>query len=264
MNCRTNPDMFRMFEYARQNMIVPNYTTHGLDVDAEVVRETARLCGAVAVSVVNPEATGEAVRLFTQAGMRQVNVHFMLSEERFDEAIHFLEGLKTDPRYNLLNAVVFLQYKSKGRTPDAFHAISSVEKYRQLVNTALNKHVGFGFDSCSAPMFLKAMEGTPDFRRYLTLAEPCESALFSSYINCKGDFYPCSFMEGANGWRSGVNVLQARDFLHDVWTHDRIIRWRSDLLASSSGCTSCELRKHCRSCPEYSVSACKDTCHEVR
>jgi len=46
-----NPDFFKMMKYSREKGVIPNYTTHGLDVDNYAVDFTAKNCGAVAVSV---------------------------------------------------------------------------------------------------------------------------------------------------------------------------------------------------------------------
>ena len=45
-----------------------------------------------------------------------------------------------------------------------------------------------------------------DFEKLKTFAEPCESTLFSSYIDVNGDFYPCSFAENTKGWETGISV----------------------------------------------------------
>jgi hypothetical protein len=51
MNISTNPDFFKMMEYAREKGVIPNYTCHGFDVTPEIAKRSSELCGAVAVSV---------------------------------------------------------------------------------------------------------------------------------------------------------------------------------------------------------------------
>lgn len=262
LNISTNKDFFPMMTYARMNGVIPNYTTHGLDVNKEIAEKTARLCGAVAVSIVNKEKTYDAIKMYTDAGMTQVNIHYMLSEETFDRAFTIMGDMKSDPRLAKMNAIVFLQYKSKGREPNKFHSIKSVENYRKLMAYAQENGISIGFDSCSAPLFMKAMEGTAKFDQVIQYAEPCESGLFSSYISHTGSFYPCSFLEGGTQWDEGLDVLNCRNFLTDIWYHPRVIGWRNTLIASSIGCKSCKLKDMCRSCPEYDVSACKGEKHE--
>jgi len=115
-----------------------------------------------------------------------------------------------------VNAIVFLLYKPKGKNPDSFHSVTSMEQYRGVVNKCIDNKMKFGFDSCSAPTFLKAMMGTKIEEHAILVAEPCESGLFSSYINCHGEFFVCSFSEGEKEWKDGINVLDCGSFLEDV------------------------------------------------
>ena len=62
-NIGSNPDFFPIMRRSRERGIIPNYTCHGLDVTEEVAKETAELCGAVAVSVVDKEKTYDAVKM---------------------------------------------------------------------------------------------------------------------------------------------------------------------------------------------------------
>ena len=261
MNIGTNPSFFDMMEYARTKLIVPNYTMHGLDLTEYFVRRTASLCGAVSVSMVSEEPTFDAVRRLTEAGMRQVNIHFMLSEETYDQAVSTVLKAGYDPRLRDLNAIVFLQYKPKGRSPEAFTPIKTVKAYRQLMDLCREREIGIGFDSCSAPMFCSSLD-QKHFEQYSEYIEPCESALFSSYINCSGIFFPCSFMEGRGDWESGLDVLRCDNFLSDIWNHTRTKNWRSLLLSSSNSCSGCRAQKECRSCPEYPITACKGELRE--
>ncbi len=116
----SNPDFFKMMKYAYQNGIIPNYTCNGLDVTPAIARETARLCGAVAVSLVNNKKSYEAISKFLEAGMKQVNMHYMLSEETYDRAFEVVDEIAEDLSPKGFNAIVFLQYKPKGKNADAF------------------------------------------------------------------------------------------------------------------------------------------------
>lgn len=253
----TNPDMWDIFEYCRSKNIIPNYTCNGLDVTDEVVEKTARLCGAVAVSLVNKEKSYDTIYKFTSAGMTQVNIHFMLAEETYEKAFEILDDIKTDPRLAKMNAIVFLQYKPKGKGVGFFHPISRQEKYSKLVEYATENKIRLGFDSCSAPLYLKHIENDKAFTEKSSVVEACESCLHSGYINCQGIFFPCSFSEEVPGWETGINVLAEKTFTENVWYHPRVISWRENLLASSSNC-DCKCKEECRSCPVYpEVTSCK-------
>ena len=260
-NIYSNPDFFAIMEYARESDFIPNYTTHGLDLDDKAVQRTSELCGAVAVSVVNKEKTYNAVKKFTDAGMTQCNIHYMLSEETYNRAFKIIDDIKSDNRLQKMNAIVFLQYKPKGKNPDQFHAISDPSKYKKLVDYCLKKDIAFGFDSCSAPLFMTSIADIDEDEKkqqFLSMAEPCEAfGMFSSYINCKGYYYPCSFCEGESDWEDGLDVLNCNDFMKDIWFNEKVNKWRQIILQSSQKC-DCEFKPICRSCPIFSITSCKE------
>ena len=161
MNIQTNPDFFRMMEYAREKGIIPNYTCHGLDMTPELAERTAKVCGAVAVSLVNKQMTFRTIKMLLAQGMSQVNIHYMLSEETYDRAFRIVDEIAFDPEMKGFNAIVFLQYKAKGRNPDGFNSVLDTEKYKKLIEHCNMRQIRCGFDSCSAPMFLATLGDHP-------------------------------------------------------------------------------------------------------
>lgn len=253
-----NPDFFKMMEYARENGVIPNYTAHGLDFDDYAIQKTVELCGVVCISVVNKEKTFESIRRLYKAGMKLINIHYVLAEETYDEAIELIDEIKDSDLAEMINAIVFLDYKPKGANPDHMHHLTKIEKFVNLINILEESELNFGFDSCSGPLFYKSFENKEARDMIELFAEPCESGIFSSYINCTGDFYPCSFSEGEGEWKTGVSVLEANDFLNDVWEHKRTKEWRENLLNSSRNC-KCYFSKICRSCTVFdSINICKN------
>lgn len=239
----SNPDFFAMMEYSKENGVIPNYTCNGLRVTDEIAKRTSELCGAVAVSLVNKEKTYDTIKMFSiDNGMKQCNIHYMLSDETYDRAFEIVDDIATDPRLEKFNAIVFLQYKPKGKNTSCFNSVLDVEKYVKLIDHCNERKINYGFDSCSAPMFISSLDGNPDKDRLEMMAEPCESGLFSSYINCYGKFYVCSFAEGEDNWVEGLDVLNCDDFLKDVWFQPRLVKWRKRLLDNE------------RSCPIYNLS----------
>lgn len=241
-----NPDFFEIMEHTREMGVIPNYTTHGLDITPEIAKKTKEVCGAVAVSIVDKEKTYDAIKMFTDAGMDQVNIHYMISEETYDEAFQIMDDMKNDPRLAKMNALVFLSLKQKGRG-DSYEGLAFT-KYKQLVDTALSDGTRIGFDSCSAPLFLAAIKDRPDYEHYEELAEPCESYLFSIYINNKGECVPCSFLEEEAGYEH-LNILKCDDFMKDIWNHESVKTWRKNLLATEKECSVAK----CRMCPHYRI-----------
>ncbi len=243
----SNPDMFRMMEYARNKGIIPNLTI--ADVSKGVAEKLAKVAGAVAVSVYKHagfDVAYNSVKNLKDAGVKQINLHYMISSATIKEAYKVVDDIKTDPRLEGVKAIVFLGLKQKGRGVK-FDYVSQQE-YKNLVEYCLDSGVGFGFDSCSAPSFVNAVKWHPKEAEFKQMAEDCESTLFSSYINEKGVFFPCSFTEKwvEGGWEEGIDVLACEDFIKDVWNHPKTVDFRKKLI-NNTDCNGC------RNCPAYSV-----------
>ena len=246
-----NPDIWRIFNYCKENdynSVTPNVTINGARLTPRILDQLAETCGAVAVSRYNPSHyCYNAVEELTKRGMSQVNIHMLLSAETYDDCIQTIKDVISDSRLEKLNAIVFLALKPKGRGK-SLSPLNNPKKYKELIQFAMDKNVSIGFDSCSAPMFLKAMEDSPNYKRYERLAEPCESYLFSIYINEKGITYPCSFLEEEI---EGIDMTKPNMELEDYWLAPTTKKWRKKLLATANS-NDC-LVKGCRQCPKYNI-----------
>lgn len=258
-----NPDMFRIMEYCRSKGVVPNVTTNGMGINdvavpymATYAQVLARTCGAVAVSHYGDyDLCFGAIEALSNAGLKQVNIHKLLSKETFESCFDLIDAVKADDRARGLKAIVFLALKQKGDR-NRYHPITDLRDYENLLRYASEMGVNVGMDSCSAPMALKVLD--PE---QITFVEPCESTLFSIYVNAKGELFPCSFTEGTPGWETGVNL--ATDDKVDFWQDPRVVHFRNGLMNSSMGkkCDGCSVRQHCRSCPVYDITPCHPKPH---
>ena len=216
-----NPDMWEIFNYCRNNGVIPNVTINGDRMAPELFDKLASTMGAVAVSFYNKNLTYNAIKELTNRGMKQCNIHYMLSTETYDNAFKLMKDIKTDSRLKSLNALVFLSLKKKGRSVDNAYSILSNEKFKNIVDYALNNNIPIGFDSCTQPKFVKVIQSRPNAKNIEKYTESCESTLNSLYINSLGFFYPCSFSENVKNapgdWSEGINVLEIDNFMKDVW-----------------------------------------------
>ena len=186
-----NPELEAIFKYTREHGIVPNVTINANNVTPEQYDMLAKYCGAVAVSLYDYDECYSAVAQLAKRGMKQVNIHCLLSHETYDRCMKVIEDATTDNRLvGNLNAIVFLHLKPKGRAVTNEFNIPTDKEFESVVNSALEHGIGFGFDSCSAN---KAMKYLPE--NLHNVIEPCESTLFSCYINVDGKAFPCSFAE---------------------------------------------------------------------
>lgn len=247
-----NPDLRRMFDYCRNNKhnpnVVPNLTINGAGLTKEWAEYLATTCGGVAVSVYDSkDVCYDAVQSLLASGLTQVTIHQLVSYETYDKCIEVINDAASDPRLAGLKAVMFLTLKPKGKR-NKNTGIKDVGKYRKLVELAFSKSVNIGFDSCSAPTFLAAMKGHPNFERLSQLSESCESNRFSGYANVRGEYWHCSFTEDQSGWKP-INLLEIEDFNADVWNSPEVERFRNRLLCQNNE----HIAKECYLCPVYDL-----------
>jgi hypothetical protein len=250
-----NPDMWKIFEYTRSQSVIPNVTINGDRMTSEFFDKIANTMGATAISYYDKNLTYNAVKELTDRGMKQVNIHYMLSLERYGDAIQLIKDYKTDSRLEKLNAIVFLSLKPKNRGNT--HVRLSDEKFKELVNFALDTNTPIGFDSCSQPKFIRSIKDRPDADRMEKYTESCESSIYSMYIN-SGEidengisdpmFYPCSFSEkiekSPGNWNNGISILRTDEFLKDIWFSSKVRAFR-DITVNN--------KKKCLACPIYDI-----------
>lgn len=233
--CKTNPEWFDIFKYTREQGVIPNVTV--ANIDDETADKLVSVCGAVAVSrYSNKDVCYDTVKRLTDRGLKQTNIHILVSEETYDDILESFNDIKTDSRLKGLNAIVLLSLKKKGRGV-SFNSISQ-EKFEHLIRVAFSNNIRVGFDSCSCHKFLNSITSLPkSVQEQLTkLAEPCESTCFSIYVNVEGYVFPCSFCEESSAFAGKIDLKKPVDFIKDVWYNDDIKGFRKTLLKNERNC----------------------------
>lgn len=226
-----NPDLFSIMKYCREIGIIPNITINGNGLTAQTAKHLSMVVGAISVSHYSDDTCFNAVKLLTDVGLTQVNIHQIVSVETYYDCMDLLSKAKTDSRLEKLNAIVFLALKKKGRGINM--SSLSLEKYQEIFIKAFKQEVRFGMDSCSAPILLDFINKNPQYKDLEQYCEPCESGLFSWYINVEGIGFPCSFCEEKT---IKFNLLDYKNFL-DVWYDKELIKWKDNLIETRNlGC----------------------------
>lgn len=239
----SNPELFDMMQYCRELGIVPNITVS--DVSDVTIKKLCEVCGAVAVSrYEHKNICYDIVRKLKEGGISQPNIHALLSVETFDWCMETAKDA-AEGKIPGLNALIFLSLKKKGRAKNGFNGVS-YEQFKTLFLWCLKNKVPVGYDSCSAPRFLKLVTNEQSIddklrKRYIECCEPCESGIFSFYTGTDGCYYPCSFTQGESGWTEGLSLLECDNFYKDIWYHPKNARWRKELINSGS-------EDNCRKC----------------
>jgi MoaA/NifB/PqqE/SkfB family radical SAM enzyme len=224
-------DLWKMMAYCRVNTVVPNVTINGTRLTDDIVNKLVTLCGAVSVSCYdNKDICYDAVKRLNGAGLKQVNIHAMISLESYERTHDILADYKTDSRLKSLNAIVMLSLKQKGRG-ESFTKLP-MDKFKALVEYALNNEIPCGFDSCGCNKFIEVTKELGCYDKYIQCAEPCESCSFSQYIDTDGVFYPCSFATECEG----IDVTKVDDYLSEVWFANSTSRERNRIQDNNRSC----------------------------
>lgn len=235
-----SPYLFDIMKYCRKNGVIPNITINGARLTEPITNQLTSLCGAIAVSRYDQkDVCYNAAKRLTDNGHKQINIHQLVSSETYDNCLETIQDIKTDPRLSKLNALVFLSLKPKGLRNRLTKL--SYSKWTNLINMSLSNNLPIGFDSCSAPIFTKATKNHKNQNDFKEAIEPCESLLFSVYVNVKGEVYPCSFSETNSHYIGNAK----NDNLKNIWNCPKSKEWRKQLLKTE--------HNNCRSCPIFDI-----------
>ena len=258
--CRTNPDVWRIMDYCNKNGVTPNVTV--ADIDHETAENIVKRCGACAVSCYerNKNCCYDSIKLLTDEAKRQgrdwfkVNMHLLVSHETEKFVFEVLNDRLNDDRLKGMGAIVLLSLKQKGRGK-AFSKMDD-EVYRKVIFFLQDNKIPYGSDSCGANRLMASLKeyykdkenGEEQYKRVLNCVEPCESTLYSIFVNVKGEVFPCSFMEKEPGWEKGIDLTddKYKNFTTQVWNHPRVLEWRQNALR----CIDCN---GCNQCPHYEI-----------
>ena len=258
--CRTNPDVWRIMDYCNENDVTPNVTV--ADIDHGTAENIVNRCGACAVSCYerNKNCCYDSIKMLTDEAKRQgrdwfkVNMHLLVSHETEKFVFEVLNDRLNDERLKDMGAIVLLSLKQKGRGK-AFSKMDD-EVYRKVIFFLQDNNIPYGSDSCGANRLMASLKeyykdkenGEEQYKRVLNCVEPCEAELYSTYVNVKGEMFPCSFMEKEPGWEKGIDLTddKYKNFTTQVWNHPRILEWRQNALR----CIDCN---GCNQCPHYEI-----------
>jgi MoaA/NifB/PqqE/SkfB family radical SAM enzyme len=237
-----NPDTFAISKYLRIRGVVPNGTV--ADLAPEVADLIVRLWGAVAVSYHHSyEVFKDTIALLDMskidagedATLTAINCHVVACEENYEKILDlFQRYIDKDVIISKLNAIVLLALKHCGRAENSFTPLT-YKHFRHLVSVALKNKVPIGFDSCSCNKFLKVIKNRKDAKALAMTADPCESGLFSYYVNEDGFGFPCSFNEKEE---YKFDILNCKDFIEEWWNKNN---WSEKLLSNERNCPTYEV-----------------------
>lgn len=237
-----HPNFKEIIEYARQNNVVPNYTTSGMGLTDEHI-EISKLCGAVAVSEYQSDFTYEALRRFMDAGVK-TNIHIIFSQHTFDLCTKILYGYnpwerqtfgKKESRVNIqkLNAVIFLLFKPAGAGSELIGMRPTDYQFNRFSELIFESKAMFkvGMDSCLVNHVIRKTQ--PNQLQSLSI-DTCEGARMSAYITPDMIMMPCSFADH-DQW--GIKINHGKKDINYIWNRsNKFKQFRSMLKKTKDRC----------------------------
>lgn len=237
---RGDPNMHENFEeilkYCRDNDIVPNFTTSGLGLTADMADLCKEYCGAVAVSWYDQLHTFSAIDMLVTAGVK-TNIHYVLSKRSIRQAIDHLTNNSFRPG---INAVIFLLHKPVGLGSENIMLSKDnpdlIEFFKLIDENKFPFKIGF--DSCTVPGIINMCKSIDP-----TSIDTCEGGRWSAYISADMKMLPCSFDNQDMRWAYDIS----EDTIQNAWNSPQFEDFRNHFRHS---CPDCKCREACMGgCP---------------
>lgn len=228
-----HPNFREIVEYARENGVVPNYTTSGINLTTEQI-EISKMCGAVAVSDYNKGFTFNALKRLIEADIK-TNIHLIFSQESFIKSMGIVKGEDVwGGKLHIpgLNAVVFLLFKPQGSGKNRLELIPTANQIKQFGEIVFQPKSKFkiGMDSCLINHVLEYAKPNKIQRMAI---DTCESSRMSVYITPSMKLVPCSFADH-DEW--GVNIIDKQG-IYEIWnTSFKFTAFRNRLINIPNCC----------------------------
>ncbi len=223
-NPEDHPQFEEIIKYARENNVVPNYTTAGNNLDHRIAKLSKEYCGAVAVSMYDQHYTFKALNELLLNKVK-TNIHWI-----YDRYSHFfimdvLEGsdIWNEFDYEELNALILLLFKPKGNAENLKYWMPTIAQTKELSHAITNSNLPFkiGMDSC----LINKTQPYMELGRLQTLSiDTCESARMSVYISPDMKMIPFSFMDPKYGEDMRLNSIEA------IWNNASIFKQTRKML----------------------------------
>jgi MoaA/NifB/PqqE/SkfB family radical SAM enzyme len=239
-----NPDFYAMCEYCREKGVVPNFTLSGMDPiweTPEKLQPFIDITGSMAVSAyasdTNPEQLKQCLEqaFSLSSNKRNTYIHFMLSEETVTYIPEIVDFYATKPKENS-PILVLLGIKPRGMGKN-FHPVTQ-ETFDNITNLIMDKNILLGMDSCTHPKFEAwVLKYKPEIADHILIhSEPCESGIFSFYVDSSSKAWPCSFCEGLSAQWDLTKVSDYNEFLSKVWHGKDLVVFRDTLKITNRSC----------------------------
>lgn len=241
-NLTANPDLWKMLEYCRintYNHVAPTVTV--ANITKEDAIKLAMYCNTVSVSrYANKDWCYDSVKHLLDAKNELqrnnmiVTITVMVAKENYDLIFETIEDLHNDWRLHGLHSFHFMFLKTSGRGHN--YTDMSTQQFRFLMEKylAVTKN-GHFFDRCSSAIMVEAANIDSN-------VNICHATLYECYINAKGEFSFCSYMnEYQIKTFKPIDMTKVTDFEKEVWNHPSVVEFRKEALRLNAAGLPCQV-----------------------
>lgn len=163
-NIDSNPDMWKIFNYTRENGVIPNITVNGEGITDEIADRLVGVMGAVAVSVYDKEKSFDAIKKLNDAFLRKkilvkIGTKYKILIKNYDiENVNNLEEYKESTIEDFLNKEYNTE-EEKIKFINTYNAINihfmlSEETYDKAINLINDRMTDSRIKNLNAIVFL--------------------------------------------------------------------------------------------------------------
>lgn len=245
-----HPQLFEIAQYARSKNILPNITTNGVNMTADMAKRM-KVFGNVHLSLHamrDKEHLENAARLLKKAGVKQIGLNLLLSAE----TINNIESIFKWAKSLGFHKVLCLRYKftEKNKTITELSIDDSYQKVFEDIMHFGGKYRIKVMADCSALQEFAGYNQISEKLLYYFDTNGCQGGNAYIAITAQGMVKPCSFWEEA--------FFDAETMTQEDWLYnEKIVAFRN--ARHSEHCNNCEHFKLCNGgCRLKNISCCKD------
>ena len=245
-----HPQLFEIAQYARSKNVLPNITTNGVNMTADMAKKM-KVFGNVHLSLhaMKDKAHLEnAVKLLKRVGVKQIGLNLLLSAE----TINNIESIFKWARSLGFHKVLCLRYKFTGKNKNITDLAideSYCKTFEDIMRFGRKYRIKVMAD-CSALQEFAGYNRISEKLLYYFDTNGCQGGNAYIAITADGKVKPCSFWEEA--------LFDAETMTQEDWLYnEKIVAFRN--ARHSENCNNCEHFKLCNGgCRLTNISCCKD------
>ena len=247
----SHPDFAWFLKYARENEVVPNYTTAGALIRDEVIDATNEFAGGVAITYHRSGGIDRFVDIYKKwrsllSPRVQINIHVLFD----DDVVKSLHELMASGLPNL-RVVLLAYYASVGRA--GFQGTPSKRVYNDEAPVAIREALGvfenLAFSEGLLPYFLSRDILPTEFAT-------SQEGYYSCYVSKDGDVSYSSFDPSTGKGPRALNIYDRP--LQELWSAGDLGYINGVLMGA---CYSCPRIKDCASPETHHALACAFASH---